>query len=81
MSTVNVRPTNGSRTVVIASGRYHRQDINRGRECNHCGSLWTVDIDGNGSYQIWRNGVIENKSILDWTGGNVAIECCPAQDS
>lgn len=76
MSTVQVRPTSGSRTVVAASELYHRQGQNQGRQCHLCGSVWTVERDANEDFHCWRNGVQEDQAILDWTGNNVAIECC-----
>ncbi len=76
MSTMQIRPTNGTCTVVAASEMYHRHGQNQGRQCDICGSVWTVQRDANDNFHVWRNGQAEDNAILDWTGNNVAIECC-----
>ena len=76
MSTVHVRPTRGPKHIVVASVHYHRHGRNVGRLCDHCGSLWTVEVGANEGFHIWHNGAPEDEAILDWTGNNVAIECC-----
>jgi hypothetical protein len=81
MSTQHVRPTSGARVVVVASTFSHEHGKNAGRECSHCGSMWTVQVDVNGNAHVWRNGVASDSSILDWTGNNVAIECCETTGS
>ena len=76
MSIVHVRATRGRQHVLVASGLYHQHGRNAGRQCDHCGSLWTVEIDANENFHVWRNDASEDSAILDWTGNNVAVECC-----
>ena len=76
MSTQHVRPTAGPQVVVVASKFNHRQGHNQGRLCPVCGAVWTVDTDANENFHVWRDGQPSDSSILDWTGNNVAVECC-----
>jgi len=76
MSTIHVKPTTGASHILVASVHYHLHDRNVGRLCDHCGSRWTVAVDTNQNFHVWRNGVSEDPAILDWTGNNVAVECC-----
>lgn len=76
MSTVHRRATNGSKHVLVASDLFHRHGRNVGRQCDICGCHWTVEIDTNENFHVWRDGVSEDLAILDWIGKNVAIECC-----
>ncbi len=76
VSNKHVRPTNGSMVVVVASERLHRQKQNEGRICTACGARWTVQRDEDDEFHVWKNGVQTDSAILDWTGNNVAVECC-----
>jgi hypothetical protein len=73
MSDHHVRATNGARVVVVLSTFLHTG----GRTCKLCNALWTAKIDANKEFHAWRNGVQADSAILDWTGNNVAVECCP----
>ena len=64
--------------VVVASKFQHEQGRCQGRECELCGSRWTVDREGD-EVHVWRNGVPEDIAILDFFGNNVAVECCRRQ--
>jgi hypothetical protein len=77
MSVRHVRATDGAKVVVVLSDLYHREGKNQGRECQVCGARWTVQIDSNKDFHVWRNGVNVDSAILDWTGNNVVVECCP----
>jgi len=70
MKNNHVRATDGSRVVLVLSSFLHPE----GREC-HCGAKWTIYFDANGCH-VRRNGVQADSAILDWTGNNVAVECC-----
>jgi hypothetical protein len=35
-----------------------------------------VEREPNGNFHAWRNGAPEDSAIVDWTGNNVAVECC-----
>jgi hypothetical protein len=76
MSTRHVRVTDGSRIVLAVSDVFHHQGLNQGRECPICRGQWTVQIDANQNFHVWRNGVPHDAAILDWTGNNVVVECC-----
>ena len=76
MSTRHIRSTSGRKNVVVASKFAHLHGRNSGRQCSACGTNWTVEIDADENFYVWRNGQAEDDSILDWTGLNVAIECC-----
>jgi hypothetical protein len=54
----------------------HRHHRNEGRACDGCGARWTVQIDDNEQFHVWKNGVQVDSAILDWIGNNVAVECC-----
>jgi len=70
-----IRSTLGKRNVVVASQMQHVHDGRQGRECERCGSRWTVRRDGD-VFHVWRNNENEDSAILDWFGNNVTIECC-----
>ncbi len=76
MSTRHVRTTDGPRVVLIVSDLLHRQGRNQGRICSLCGARWTVQIDLNEDFHIWRDDVPMDAAILDWTGNNTVVECC-----
>jgi hypothetical protein len=72
LPTKHVRATRGSRVVVIVSARLHKS----GRDCARCGARWTVQIKKEEAVHAWRDGIPRDKAILDYTGNNVAVECC-----
>ena len=76
MSTKHVRATDGARVVMVLSDHHHREGHNKGRKCQFCGALWTVKIDANKDFHVWRNKVQVDSEILDWDGNNVAVQCC-----
>jgi hypothetical protein len=57
---------------VIVSSYLHKS----GRDCACCGARWIIRINKSGRPHAWRDGVRMDKAILDWTGNNVAVECC-----
>jgi hypothetical protein len=79
MADHHVRGTDGARVVVVLSQHYHREGQNLGRHCT-CGARWTEDFDSDGCH-VWRNGVPADPAILDWTGNNVAVECCQSKET
>jgi hypothetical protein len=76
MPECHVRATDGARVVLVLSHLYHRKGQNIGRECPVCNVRWKVQIDDKKNFHVWRNEVQADSAILDWTGNNVAIECC-----
>jgi len=70
------RATDGARFVLILSDFSHRKGRNEGRKCPVCNVPWTVQIDDNKNFHVWRDEVQTDSAILDWTGNNVAVECC-----
>jgi hypothetical protein len=83
MSTVHVRPANASRVVVVVSAHLHQVGY-AGRQCI-CGAVWTAARDPADhpttpqALHAFRNGVPMDLAVLDWTGNNVAVECCERQ--
>jgi len=76
MSTESVRPSSGIRYVVTVSEFLHGVNRPEGRRCQRCGSEWRMEMDAGGVPHVRRNGHLEDDTILDWTGNNVAVECC-----
>ncbi len=72
MPGTNLRPTNGSKTVLIASGHLNEPgaQVKGTRRCVRCNTLWTVVFNHGhpDQHRILRNGeLIEwNSVILDW---------------
>jgi hypothetical protein len=80
MSTESVRPSSGIVYVVTVSAFLHGVNTLVARLCQRCGSEWRVQMDADGVPHVTRNGHLENTAILDWTGNNVAVECCGPTD-
>jgi len=76
MSTRHLR-TDGLRVVLVVSDMLYREGRNRGCSCEICGGRWTVSIDDDETLHVWRDGAAMDSAILDWTGNNAAVECCP----
>jgi hypothetical protein len=72
LPTKHVRATRGSRVVLIVSKWLHKS----GRECECCGARWTIRTNKRDSPHAWRDGARMDKAILDYTGNNIAVECC-----
>ena len=75
MSTQHVRRTGANKVVVTVSAHLHKPS-NKGRRCPICDAVWTAARDADNNLHVWRNGGPSDPSILDWTGNNVAVECC-----
>lgn len=69
-----LRPTDGCKNVLVVSGVRHGRSP--GRTCPKCGSVWTVEVEDS-RVHVWRNGKAEPSALLDASGHNVAVDCCP----
>lgn len=59
----------------------HRHGQNQGRECPKCGSAWTIEFYQEGTPYAWKGNDQAQHAILDWTGNNVAVQCCEFEPS
>jgi hypothetical protein len=75
MSTKHVRRTGSNKVVVTVSAHLHKPGT-KGRACGVCEAIWTAQRDGRGDLHVWKNNVPSDGAMLDWTGNNVAVECC-----
>lgn len=70
------RRTRQARTAVLVVSSFLNKRDGAARECPECKAKWTAGLDSEGTPHVWKDGIEEQRAVLDWSGNNVAVECC-----